>query len=151
MKRTRRRESKTRPGSPAAMARDLRRGDLTLRQLAGFTDPELAAMERAADRLRRAGDLEGAAAICAALLTLDPHAPGPWRQAARMHHSAGNHVEAVGCYEVLAVLQPRAAEDTRNEARCVAALGYGDLAREVLDEAGQLLPATTKGGADANP
>jgi tetratricopeptide (TPR) repeat protein len=116
---------------------DLRRGDLTMRQMAGITPQEMVAMAETADALRRSGDLDGAAAVWGLLLSYDPYVPRYWKALADIHRRRSRWAEAVACYELLALVQDRILDDARAEATCLFALGEGEL--------GRLITADTEG------
>ena len=112
-------------------ADDLRRGDLTLAQVAGLSEQEMNAVAEAAEALRRGGDLDGAAAVWGMLLSYDPYVPRYWKALAELHRRRGRWVGAVGCYELLARVQDRTTEDTLAEAACLTELGETAAARRI--------------------
>jgi len=118
----------------ARVAQDLRRGDLTMRQVVGLSDREMNAVADAADALRRRGDLANAARLWGLLIGFDPYVPRYWRALADLQRRLGRHAEAVLCYEVLALVQGRDSQSDLLEARCLEALGEADLAAHLRHE-----------------
>lgn len=113
------------------VAKDLRRGDLTMRQVAGLSQQEMNAVAEAAEVLRRSGDLDGAAAVWGLLASYDPYVPRYWKALADLQRRRGRWAEAVACYEQLALVQDRTADDARAEAACLSALGEAELGQRI--------------------
>lgn len=112
-------------------AAGLRRGTLTLAQVLGLDEAELAALGSAADAHRRQGDLAAAAAIHALLAACDPLRASHWRALAGLQQRQGNHAVAVACYETAAALGPRDRALTDAESFSLRELGERQLADEL--------------------
>jgi hypothetical protein len=117
------------------VADELRQGNLTLAQVAGLTEEELASVEEAGHLFRRMGHLQRACETFCLLIGFAPYNPRYWRAVAGLKQRLGQPGHALLCYEILATLEDRQAESTYREATCLEQLGGDDVARELMQEA----------------
>jgi len=115
----------------AMAAAGLRDGTLALRHVVGLTDGEMRAIAEVAAQLQDQGRTAEAAQVYGLLIAQDPLDADHWRPLAALQSRLGRHAEAVACYEVLALLADRRAEDTASEARSLRQLGQSPLADEM--------------------
>lgn len=113
------------------MAGHLREGDLTLGDVLQLSHREMRAIARVADGLRRRGRLAEALTIYGMLATVDPLNRCWWSAMATLHLSGGEHALAVVCYETLALLEGRNAENMGGEARALELLGAPELVHQL--------------------
>ena len=88
-------------------------GDMTIRQLVGLTDTEIAALHREARRLASRRKLRRAAALCGLLCHTDPLDHRHWKALASMQRRLGQQLEADACAEVARCLSDEEPRQTR--------------------------------------
>jgi len=119
------------------VAADLRAGALTLGQVVGLTDAEVAAVTELAEGYRRRGKLQRAASVYGLLLSYTPYNAGGWERLADLQARLGNHPAAVACYEIVALLRDADRTLLEREARCLRLMGERELAAELLSPGNQ--------------
>lgn len=116
----------------STVIRGLRGGTLTLKDVVGLTDAEMASVAEVASRQRSCGNYEEAATIYGLLLTYAPLSATYWEQMADVQERVGHLPLAVACCEIVALIRERDTSLIHREARCLRKMSRSELAAELL-------------------